>query len=144
MPAEDNKAVVRRFVEEFKNKANHNIVDQLCAPSFVHHFKDPRLPAGREGLKILGRTVAAAFPDVRVAIEDLLSDGEKVVERTIARGTHRGEFNGIPPTGRPVAWTEIHIYRLSQGKITELWSEFDSAGMLMQLGAVPSPAQTPL
>lgn len=140
MSAEQNKAVVRRFVEEFKNRANHDIVDQLFSPSFVHHFKDPRLPSGREAMKLLGRSVATAFPDVHATVEDLLADGDKVVERTSARGTHRGVFNGIPPTGRPVTWTELHVYRLSQGKIVELWSEIDFLSMLMQVGAIPAPA----
>jgi steroid delta-isomerase-like uncharacterized protein len=135
---DENKVVIRRFVNEFKNKANHDIVNELCSTDFVHHFKDPRLPAGREGLRALGKGVVAAFPDVNVTIEDLLADDDKVVERTTAHATHKGEFNGIPATGRKVVWTEIHIYRLKNGKIAELWSEVDFLGLLMQLGAMPS------
>lgn len=140
MSAEQNKAVVRRFVEEFKNRANHDIVDELYAANFIHHFKDPRLPAGRQALKILGATVVAAFPDVHATIEELLAEGDRVVERTTARGTHKGEFNGIPATGRPVTWTEMHMYRLANGKIAELWSEIDFLSMLIQVGAIPMPA----
>jgi steroid delta-isomerase-like uncharacterized protein len=139
MDREDQKAVVSRFIDEFKNRANHAIVDELFANNFVHHFKDPRLPAGREALKMLGQMVTSAFPDVHVTVEDLLVDGDKVVERTTASGTHRGEFNGIPPTGKSVAWTEIHIYRLEKGKIAELWSEIDFLALMMQLGALPNP-----
>ena len=137
MSTQNNKAIVSRFVEEFKNKANHAIVDELLADNFVHHFKDPRLPAGREAMKLLGQMVVAAFPDVQATIEDLLADGDKVIERTTARGTHRGEFNGAPATGKSVTWTEIHIYRLADGKIAELWSEIDFLAIMMQLGAIP-------
>lgn len=138
-PSEQNKAVVKRFVEEFKNKANLNIVDELFASEFVHHFKDPRLPPGREGMKMLGKSVFAAFSNVKATIEDLVANEEKVVERTIARGTHKGEFNGVPPTGKDVMWSEIHIYRLKNGKIAELWSEIDFLGLMMQIGAIPPP-----
>ena len=139
MNSQDEKAIVSRHIDEFKNRANHAIVDELLAASFVHHFKDPRLPAGRDALKVLGQMVVAAFPDVHVTVEDLLVDGSKVVEHTTASGTHNGEFNGIPPTGKSVTWTEIHIYRLENGKIAELWSEIDFLGLMMQLGAIPSP-----
>ena len=137
---EDQKKVVTRFVEEFKNNGNHDIVDELLTADFVHHLTDPRLPPGRDALKLLGQSIVAGFPDVNVTVEDLLVDGDKVIERTTARATHTGEFNGIPATGRQVMWTEIHIYRLEDGKIAELWSEIDLLGLLVQLGAVPGPS----
>jgi steroid delta-isomerase-like uncharacterized protein len=135
---EDNRAVVRRFIEEFKNKSNHDIVDELFSPNFVHHFQDPRVPKGREGFKLLGKSVASAFPDVHVKIEDLVAEDDTVVERNIVTGTHMGEFNGIPATGRKVTWTEIDLYKLHDGKVTELWPEIDFLGLLTQLGAIPS------
>ena len=134
-----NKSVVSNFIEEFKNSANMDIVDELFSPEFVHHIPDPRLPPGREGLKLAGQAIVGGFPDVQVTVEDLLADGDKVIERTTAKATHTGEFNGIPPTGKPVVWTEIHIYRLENGKIVELWSEINLLGLLVQLGAIPSP-----
>jgi predicted ester cyclase len=137
--SEQNKAVVRRFVREFKNEANLDIVDELFASNFQHHLKDPILPPGREAIKLLGRAVFAAFPDVEANIDDLLADGEKVIERTTAAATHKGEFNGIPPTGKQVAWSEIHIYRLERGKVAELWSEIDFLSILTQIGAIPPP-----
>ena len=138
--AEDNKEIVSRFIEEFKNNANHNIVDELFTTDFVHHLKDPNLPTGREGIKLLGQVIVAGFPDVQATVEELLADGDKVIERTTARATHTGEFNGIPPTGKQVVWTEIHIYRLQDGKIIEQWSEIDLLGLLVQLGAIPGPS----
>src|SRR5215469_17342409 len=135
---DENKAVVRRFSNEFKNKANHGIVDEIMAPNFQHHFKDPRIPKGREGMKLLGQSVVMAFPDVHANIHELIAEGNKVVERTEAHGTHKGTFNGVPATGRPVTWTELHVYTLDKGKITELWSEIDFLGMMMQIGAIPA------
>ena len=90
--------------------------------------------------KLLGQSIVAGFPDVQPTVEDLLADGDNVIERTTVRATHTGEFNGIPPTGNQVAWTEIHIYRLQDGKIAELWSEIDLLGLLIQLGAIPGPS----
>ena len=137
--SEANKSVVTRFIAEFKNNANHDIVDDLFTVGFVHHLKDPRLPPGREAMKILGQSIASAFPDVQATAEDLLADGDKVIERTTAVATHTGEFNGIPPTGNPVVWTELHIYRFEDGKIAELWSEIDLLALLTQIGAIPAP-----
>ncbi len=135
---EENKALVRRFSNEFKNRANHGIVDELFAPDFQHHFKDPRLPRGREGMKLLGKLVVNAFPDVQTQIEDLIAESDRVVERTNARATHKGEFNGVPATGRPVNWSEIHVYRIDNGRVAELWSEIDFLGIMAQLGAIPA------
>lgn len=140
MGTDTNKGIVRRFVEEFKNKANLAVVDELFAPDFSHHLKDPRLAPGREGIKQLGQSVFAAFPDVKATIDALLADGDHVIERTTARASHTGPFAGIPATGRPVTWTEIHIYRLAGGKIAELWSEIDLLGLMTQIGALPVPA----
>ena len=134
---EDNKQVVARFIEEFKNKANHDIVDELMTPGFIHHLKDPRLPAGRAGMKLLGQVVAGGFPDEQATVDELLTDGDRVIERTSAAATHTGDFNGIPATSNKVAWTEIHIYRMENGKIVEMWSEVDLLSLLVQLGAIP-------
>jgi predicted ester cyclase len=135
----ENLEVVGRFIEEFKNQANHGIVDELMTPNFVHHLADPNLPPGRDGIKVLGQVIVGGFPDVHASVQDLLADGDKVIERTQTSATHTGEFNGIPPTGKEVGWTEIHIYRLEDGKIAEQWSEIDLLGLLVQLGAIPGP-----
>ncbi len=139
MSEEENKATVSRFVEEFKNKANHDIVFDVFTPGFVTHLKLPGIPPNREGFRMLGKGVVSAFPDVHATIEDLLADNDKVIERTTARATSKGTFNGVPPTGKPVQWTEIHIYRFHHGKIEEHWGEIDLLGIMAQLGAVPPP-----
>ncbi len=134
---EENRQIVSRYIEEFKNQGNHDIVDELVAPDFVHHFTDPRLPPGPDALKLLGQAIVAGFPDVQATVNDLIASGDKVIERTTASATHNGEFNGVPATGNRVTWTEIHIYRLSDGKIVELWSEIDLLALLAQIGALP-------
>lgn len=87
-------------------------------------------------MKQIGQGIVGGFPDVHVTVEDLLADGDKVIERTSVQSTHEGEFNGIPATGKTVNWTEIHIYRLENGQVAELWSEVDFLGLMMQLGAL--------
>ena len=134
---EDNRQVVARFIEEFKNKANHDIVDELMTPGFIHHLENPRPPAGRAGMKLLGQVVAGGFPDVQATVDELLAIGDKAIERTSAAATHTGDFDGIPATGNKVAWTEIHIYRMENDKIAEMWSEVDLLSLLVQLGAIP-------
>ncbi len=138
MSEKSNMDTISKFVEEFKNKANHAIVDELFADDFVHHLTDPRLPEGREAMKMLGQMVVAAFPDVHATVEDLIVSGDKVIERTTTKATHKGEFNGVPATGNSVGWTEIHIYNFVDGKIAEMWSEIDFLGIMMQIGAIPS------
>jgi predicted ester cyclase len=132
--AQDNKDIVSRFVKS-SNKANHAIVDELFAANFVHHFKDPRLPAGREAMKLLGGMVVTGFPDVHATVEDLLADGDKVIERTTATGTHKGEFNGVPAHRQAGRLTEIHIYRLADRKIAEPGRRSTFA-IMMQVGCI--------
>jgi predicted ester cyclase len=138
--AEENKAIVARFSEQFKNKGNHAIVDELFTPDFVYHLPIQGLAPGREGMKQVGGLVLAAFPDVHANVEELLADGDKVVERTSVSATSKGEFAGLPPTGKPVAWTELHIYRIRDGKVAELWSEMNLLGLTQQLAGAAGAA----
>ncbi len=133
------KAVVERFVEEYKNRQNPNIVDELVAKDCEVHIPLPGLPPGREGMRINGQMMCGAFPDVRVEREFFLVDGDIVVERAKAAATHKGELMGMLPTGKKVTWTELHAYRVKEGQITEVWSEADFMGVMVQLGAVQMP-----
>ena len=132
--------LVRRFIDEYKNKQNPDIVDDLVASDCAVHIALPGLPQGREGMRINGRLVCGAFPDVHVTGEFLLTEGNIVIERANAKATHKGELLGTPPTGKKVTWTELHAYRVQGDKITEVWSEADFMGMLAQIGAVQLPA----
>lgn len=136
---EDRKAVVARFVEEYKNRHNIDVVDELVHAECKVHIPLPGLPDGREGMRLNGRLVTSAFPDVRVEREFMLADDDIVFERAVAEATHRGELMGIEPKGTPVSWTELHAYRVRDGLITEVWSEPDLLGVMAQLGVVELP-----
>ena len=128
-------AVVRRFMEEFKNKANLDIVDELFAPDFVLHLPGVILPPGPAGQKTIGRSIFDAFSDVNVTVNDTIVEGDTVVERHTARAVHSGEFNGVAATGKKVYWTENHIYRLQGGKIAETWSEVSFHDLMKQISS---------
>jgi predicted ester cyclase len=127
-----NVATVREFTRIFKNQHNADGIDHLFAPTFQHHFAPPIEP-GLRGLKDVGRMMNTAFPDVVVTEEDLIVAGDKVVERSSAKATHRGAFMGRSPTGKHVAWTEIHIYQIANGKIIAHWAEWAILGLLQQI-----------
>jgi predicted ester cyclase len=131
-----NTKAVREFTRIFKNEHNVDGVDHLFAASFQHHFRMP-LPPGLQGFKTIGRAMNGAFPDVRVTETDLIVSGDRVVEHSDVVGTHLGDFMGVPPTKRVVRWSEIHIYRLSEGKIAEHWVELAMLEIMQQIGAVP-------
>jgi len=134
---DDLKAVVVRFVDRYKNEHDPDVVDELVAADCKVHIPLPGLPGGREGLRVNGRLMCGAFPDVRVAREFFVVDGNIVVERAEARATHKGELMGTPASGNTVSWTELHAYRVEDGQITEIWSEADFVGVLTQIGALP-------
>jgi predicted ester cyclase len=122
---------VRRVIEEATNERDFSVFDELVSPDFVDH------EAGPEGEKGLTATVAAVFPDWHLTTEDQVAEGDKVVSRLAARGTHRGEFMGRPPTGRRVEVSAINLARVEGGKIVESWGNSDQPGMLRQIGVVP-------
>lgn len=131
---EKNKQIVRTFTRTFKNEHNVDGINHLFAADFQHHFKQP-LPPGLAGLKQVGRMMNGAFPDVGVTEEDLIAADDLVVERSSAIATHRGSLMSEPPTNKQVRWTEIHIYRIREGKIAEHWVEMSLLELLKQIGA---------
>ena len=137
MQEEKNKQVIREFTRTFKNEHNVDGVDHLFdTKGFVHHFRSP-VSAGLEGLRQIGRMMNGAFPDVVVTEEDLIASGDRVVERSSAVATHRGVMMGEKPTNKRVKWSEIHIYRLQDGKIREHWAEIAMMELLQQIGVLP-------
>ncbi len=130
-----NKVVLRRYAEEIWNKGNSAVIDEIIATNFVGHFPGFPETAGIEGFKQLFAMMHTAFPDGRFTIEDIFAEGEKVAVRWTFRGTHKGDYNGIAPTGKEVTWTAISINRIAGGKIEEMWGTADNINM-MQLGLV--------
>src|SRR5262249_29654711 len=130
------RQAIREFTRIFKNEHNVDGVGHLFDKGFVHHFRAP-MPAGFEGLRRVGIMMNGAFPDVVVKEEDLVASGDRVVERSSASATHRGWMMGEPPTNKRVNWSEIHIYRLKDGRIAEHWAEIAMLELLQQIGVMP-------
>jgi steroid delta-isomerase-like uncharacterized protein len=126
--AEENKAIVRREQEELWNhNGNLDAAEEIFAPDYAEAAKQEAADF-RQG-----------FPDVVSNIEDLIAEGDKVVARWTSRATHKGEYMGIPPTGKEVEFTGISVYRIEGGKIAESWNSEDQFGLMRQIGAVPEP-----
>lgn len=132
---ERNKQVVREFTRTFKNQHNVDGIDHLFAADFQHHFRAPVAP-GLEGFKQVGRMMNTVFPDVVVTEEDLIADDHTVVERSSAVATHRASMMQEPVTNKQVRWSEIHIYRIREGKIVAHWVEMSMLELLQQMGAL--------
>jgi steroid delta-isomerase-like uncharacterized protein len=135
----DNKKIIRRSFEELFTQGQLDVADEVFATSYVGH--DPTLPRdlhGPEEFKQFVRTYRAAFPDLVLTVEDQIAEGDRVVTRFTARGTHRGDLMGIPPTGKKVTVTGISIDRVANGKSVESWTNYDLMSMMQQLGVVPS------
>jgi len=136
MSTEDNKAHVRRGFEAV-NQKNLAVFDELLTPDVVFHSASTTMQ-GLEAYKQLLSVYLTAFPDLQFTIEDMIAEGDTVVVRYTTRGTHQGNFRGIPPTGKQVSGTGMFIDRLVNGKAVEQWINGDDLGLLQQLGVIPS------
>lgn len=133
--AEDNKAVVRRYVEAY-NAKDLAAMDTIYAPTYIDHAQpagQPPQPPGPAFKKQIFALFFQSFPDARLTIEDLLADGDKVVARMTMSGTHRGPFMGIRPKGRQFSVPSINIFRIANGMITDSWGVLDMMTLIQQL-----------
>ena len=144
MSAEENKKKARRFMEEAFGQDKPELLDDLLDPDFVRY--DPYIEAGAvRGVQTVKENIVwfhNVFPDLTCTIEDQVAEGEKVVSRYTIRGTHQGEFFGVPATGERIEMRGIQIDRFEGGKLVEERAEFDLLGALQQLGTVPEPEQS--
>ena len=124
MSVEENKATIRRWIEA----RNANDIEAAAACW---------TEAERDGIRRAFAGFTEAFPDARITPEELIAEGDKVVLRWVFRGTHRGAFRGIPPTGRAVEWPGVDIYTVAAGQLTELVRAADTLALLQQLGVAP-------
>ena len=138
--SEANKAIVRRY-REIHNNNEMNRLEEVLAPDFVPYTFMPGMPwNGPESAKQVHLLGKASFPDMKVTTEDLIAEGDKVVERWTQTQTHIGEsFMNIPQSGKSITITGISIYRIANGKIVEHWANMDFFGMMAQMGAIPMP-----
>ena len=137
MSLEQNKELVREVFAPLETIMQTH--DRLYGPDWVGHFPGmPPLDAA--GHRQYSEVMIGAFPDLERTIEDIVAEGDKVVARWTAAGTHTGEFQGIPPSGNYATSSGITIFRIADGRIVEEWSESDLLGLLQQIGAIPAPA----
>jgi predicted ester cyclase len=139
MSPEENKNIIRRYIEEMWNKGNSGIIDELTTPNYIRYIAGPGGRLDREGQKKRISGFRAAFPDIHVTIEDLVAESDRVAVRVSITGTHQQQFQGIAPTGRRISITAIDIIHISKGKIVEHWGVTDQLTMLQQIGAIPTP-----
>jgi steroid delta-isomerase-like uncharacterized protein len=137
---EENKALYRRWFEEVVTGGDLDLADELLASGYVLHFPGMPTPVDREGHKQLVLAFRSGFPDWEETVDDVIAEGDKVVIRVTGTGTHDGEFQGTPPTGRRVTATGVGIGRIEGGQIAESWAAYDALGLMQQLGALPGPA----
>lgn len=140
-----NKAIVHRMFEELWNEGDMTFVDEMFSPEYAGH--DPtdfnpetREAHGHDDVKTFVGMVRAAVPDIHFTVDDVIAEGDKVIARWTARGTHTRDLPGIPATGRRATVAGITIYRIVDGRIAEGWQNWDTVGMMQQLGILPCPS----
>jgi steroid delta-isomerase-like uncharacterized protein len=139
---EANKAIARRVIEEVYNAGRLEAVDEIVTADYVgYDAASPEPMKGPDGVKRQVEGYRAAFPDLRITIEDEIAEGDRVVTRWTAKGTHQAELFGIQATGKEATVTGITISRIGDGRLAESWISWDTLGLLQQLGAVPVMAQ---
>jgi predicted ester cyclase len=140
LSSEQNKAIVRRY-REIYNSTNLDLLEEVLAADFIAHTLLPGLPPGLDGARSVHEKTMATWPDQSVTTEDLIAEGERVVERWTQTQTHTGVpiFGAPANTGKKLRITGISIYRIANGKIVEHWAESDLYGLMVQLGVIPAP-----
>ena len=140
---ESNKAIMRRFWGVW-DKGDIDLLDELLAPNYINHtLATPDLPPGPEGVKEVVSMFHSGMPDLRVVIEDMIAEGDKVATRYALEGSHKGELFGATPTGRQLSIKSMTVERVSEGKIIEHWRVTDELDMMRQLGAIGTPENNP-
>lgn len=137
MTTQQNKAALRH-IHEIKSNGNFEKLDEVIATNYVDHSAPAGTPAGIAGVKQIWTVGRTAFPDFKIKAEDMIAEGDKVVARVTMHGTHKGEFQGIAPTGKEVTMNMIEITRFVDGKLVERWEQTDNMGMMHQLNSMPN------
>ena len=135
----DNKALAKRFIDEVFNQGNLATIDELVDDGFVEHEEFPGISRDKAGLATFVTTLRDAFPDINFEIVAMAADGDEVWIHNISRGTHKGEFMGVPATGNSIEVAAIDRVRVRDGRMVEHWGVTDVMTMMQQLGVVPGP-----
>lgn len=135
-----NKQLVRDFIQELFTKGDLGAVDRYLDPAFVNHDPPfPGAPEGREGMRAAAALFRRALPDWQTEVEQIIAEGDLVVEIFTASGSHRGELMGVPGSGKTLTLQGINVFRVDSGAIFERWGRLDELGLLRQLGLMPGP-----
>ena len=142
MTIDENKALIHRFYKEVWNHGNLAVADEIFADDYVRHDLRPFLaspihsaPPGPEGQKQIAAMFRAAFPDMKSTVDLMIAEGNTVVARRTTQGTHTGPWADVAPTGKAVTFSGVNIFRISGGKVVEIWNHRDDLGLMQQLGA---------
>jgi len=141
-----NKATVKRFddvVSTGDAEVISKTIDELVEPDVLIHMPLPIQATGAQALKQVWAMLLRGLPDLHVAVEDVIAEGDKVVSRNTVTGTHQGEYRGLPPTGKSVTYNEIFIFRFAGGRIAEIWGVVDVFSQMQQLGVIPALPSEP-
>lgn len=142
MSNQQNKTIVRRVdTEAFSAGGDLSVLDEFVAADVVNHTAPPDMQHGRENLRQLAQLWRAAFPDLKVTIDDVVAEGDLVAVAWTGGGTHLGDLFGIPPTGKHAVMSGIEFNRMQDGRIVERWGNNDQLGLFVQLGLAPAPTQ---
>lgn len=136
-PEDNNKALGRQIVEAINN-GKFDSFDKIFAAGYIDRTAPPGVSTDLAGFKQALTALRAAFPDLRYTIEDEIAVGDRLVHRLSARGTQKGDFQGVPATGKQTLWTEVHIGRVVDGKVVEHWGLGDQEAMMKQLEFAPA------
>jgi steroid delta-isomerase-like uncharacterized protein len=134
----DYKALAQRWFTEVMNEGNQEVIDELCAENFVDHDPLPGTSPDRQGIHDFVKQVRAAFPDIEMTADDILVEGDRLAVRSTVRGTHQGEFMGIPASSKKVEVSNYDFVRFENDQVVEHWGTIDSAALMEQIGAVPA------
>jgi steroid delta-isomerase-like uncharacterized protein len=142
---EQNKQIVQRIFNEFWRAGKAGVLDQLLATDVTNHELSKEPLSGRNAYKEWAtgfrQATATGFPDLDITVDALVGEGDLVAKRWTFRGTHSGDYMGLPASGRRVVMTGITIYRIQGGQVRETWWNYDALGMMQQLGAIPAPTE---
>lgn len=135
---DDNKELVRRMEDEIFNKRNLAAIDEFISPDYVLHTAAPGTPADREAVRQAMSMYVGGFPDLRISIDELVAEGDRVVGVFTFTGTHDGELFGMPATGKRISVRQIAMYRIDDNQVVEEWEVSDQLALMQQIGAIPS------
>lgn len=133
----ENKVIVQRFYSEVVANGQHEHIEKFVGLDYIDHNSISTTARGPSVMRDHLIAVRQTFPDFTLSIEDMMGEGDRVVTRVIGHGTHRGEWQGIRPTGKVIQLRGINIDRIAGGKIVEHWGDADTIGMLIQMGVDP-------